>query len=642
MAASIRRSRISRISESFKIAISEIWRQTPGKAALVLFILLVAMAVIAVVTITPDFLVKWESASYWEDNPVVVPPCWVNSLGYKTAKTAQIYFTTPSSMEVSESEVRYIYTYNYTLDVNEAPKDLYVKAEVPLLCEEGVFKAPTIRVTVERPDGIVVLAWDMVIEPGKTGENVTLTCGSLLSAKTSKETFRLAEVTSAIMDKYNITVPTEIAGTNETYVITANSIMRTTIRTELENKYLTILSVFVKPISYKISLNRNTTTLEVFSKQINNLKTTFLDLGINIVLRDKIIEALDYAANNITWVINNINTVTYTDYLIAMNNAYENLNNVNKLALAASAPVDVRSSVDDLTKTLGKFIEVATTTPSLIQPEIVFDVLQGDYRVNVTITYYGVKNPPRALSAKIGIIVKGGCYGILGTADKGVDIATVVLYGTPIALAIGFATAVASVFIGVIAGIVSGYYGGFIDEAIQRTVDVLGNIPLLPILIIVGSVAQRTFTGEAKSLYIILTYIGILIIFGWGGTAITVRAMTLSIKEEPYIEAAKALGASNTRIIFKHILPQVLIYAAAVLVFNVPGAIITEAGLSVLGLRHGWPTWGSVLSSARAENRFDVWWWILPPGLMLSLTSLTFVLLGLAIERIVEPRLRTL
>jgi len=642
MAASIRRSRISRISESFKIAISEIWRQTPGKAALVLFILLVAMAVIAVLTITPDFLVKWESASYWEDNPVVVPPCWVNSLGYKTAKTAQIYFTTPSSMEVSESEVRYIYTYNYTLDVNEAPKDLYVKAEVPLLCEEGVFKAPTIRVTVERPDGIVVLAWDMVIEPGKTGENVTLTCGSLLSAKTSKETFRLAEVTSAIMDKYNITVPPEIAGTNETYVITANSIMRTTIRTELENKYLTILSVFVKPISYKISLNRNTTTLEVFSKQINNLKTTFLDLGINIVLRDKIIEALDNAANNITWVINNINTVTYTDYLIAMNNAYENLNNVNKLALAASAPVDVRSSVDDLTKTLGKYIEVATTTPSLIQPEIVFDVLQGDYRVNVTITYYGVKNPPRALSAKIGIIVKGGCYGILGTADKGVDIATVVLYGTPIALAIGFATAVASVFIGVIAGIISGYYGGFIDEGIQRTVDVLGNIPLLPILIIVGSVAQRTFTGEAKSLYIILTYIGILIIFGWGGTAITVRAMTLSIKEEPYIEAAKALGASNTRIIFKHILPQVLIYAAAVLVFNVPGAIITEAGLSVLGLRHGWPTWGSVLSSARAENRFDVWWWILPPGLMLSLTSLTFVLLGLAIERIVEPRLRTL
>ena len=642
MAASIRRSRISRISESFKIAISEIWRQTPGKAALVLFILLVAMAVIAVVTITPDFLVKWESASYWEDNPVVVPPCWVNSLGYKTAKTAQIYFTTPSSMEVSESEVRYIYTYNYTLDVNEAPKDLYVKAEVPLLCEEGVFKAPTIRVTVERPDGIVVLAWDMVIEPGKTGENVTLTCGSLLSAKTSKETFRLAEVTSAIMDKYNITVPPEIAGANETYVITANSIVRTTIRTELENKYLTILSVFVKPISYKISLNRNTTTLEVFSKQINNLKTTFLDLGINIVLRDKIIEALDNAANNITWVINNINTVTYTDYLIAMNNAYENLNNVNKLALAASAPVDVRSSVDDLTKTLGKYIEVATTTPSLIQPEIVFDVLQGNYRVNVTITYYGVKNPPRALSAKIGIIVKGGCYGILGTADKGVDIATVVLYGTPIALAIGFATAVASVFIGVIAGIISGYYGGFIDEGIQRTVDVLGNIPLLPILIIVGSVAQRTFTGEAKSLYIILTYIGILIIFGWGGTAITVRAMTLSIKEEPYIEAAKALGASNTRIIFKHILPQVLIYAAAVLVFNVPGAIITEAGLSVLGLRHGWPTWGSVLSSARAENRFDVWWWILPPGLMLSLTSLTFVLLGLAIERIVEPRLRTL
>ncbi|MEM0377912.1 MAG: ABC transporter permease subunit, partial [Thermosphaera sp.] len=118
--------------------------------------------------------------------------------------------------------------------------------------------------------------------------------------------------------------------------------------------------------------------------------------------------------------------------------------------------------------------------------------------------------------------------------------------------------------------------------------------------------------------------------------------MTLSIKEEPYIDAAKALGASNSRIIFKHIFPQVAMYASASLVASVPGAILSEAGLSVLGIRHGWPTWGAILSRARDTGRYDIWWWILPPGIMLSLTSLAFILLGLAVEKIVEPRLRTL
>jgi len=115
-------SRMSKIFGSIKTAFKEIWRQTPGKAALILLLVLVSMAVVAVATITPEFLVKWESATYWEDNPVVVPPCWVNGLGFKTSKTAQVYFTQPSSTDINGSVVKYIYTYTYTLDVNEFTK----------------------------------------------------------------------------------------------------------------------------------------------------------------------------------------------------------------------------------------------------------------------------------------------------------------------------------------------------------------------------------------------------------------------------------------------------------------------------------------------------------------------------------------
>ncbi|MEM4698721.1 MAG: ABC transporter permease subunit, partial [Acidilobaceae archaeon] len=134
----------------------------------------------------------------------------------------------------------------------------------------------------------------------------------------------------------------------------------------------------------------------------------------------------------------------------------------------------------------------------------------------------------------------------------------------------------------------------------------------------------------------------ILVAFSWGGVAIISRSMALSIKSEPYVEAAKALGASTTRIIFRHIIPQIIPYAMAALVFGVPSAIIAEAGLSVLGIDHGLPTWGRLLADAQANRgvAYNMWWWVLPPGLLLGLFSFAFVALGFTLETIVEPRLR--
>jgi len=269
--------------------------------------------------------------------------------------------------------------------------------------------------------------------------------------------------------------------------------------------------------------------------------------------------------------------------------------------------------------------------------------LKGVYRVQLIIEVPPVE-PLKSKAAEglfdsVKLVVIGNRYGYLGTDLGGHDLALGLLYGFPVALLIGFVAAVASTFLGAILGMVSGYFGGVVDEAVQRTVDIIGNIPLLPILILISTIVQ-TMTEDPWAR--IFAIVGTLIAFGWGGAAIVTRAMTLTIKAEPYIEAARAAGAGSARIVFRHVFPQILPYLFATLVFNVPGAILTEAGLSILGIRHGLPTWGLILAEAQRNSptSLNAWWWIFPPGAMLALTSFTFVALGMALETIIDPRLR--
>ncbi len=268
--------------------------------------------------------------------------------------------------------------------------------------------------------------------------------------------------------------------------------------------------------------------------------------------------------------------------------------------------------------------------------------LKGDYKIWVLIIYAPAEiQPPSEVdppTEKTVIVVKGSAYGFMGTDSLGRDIAQGLLYGFPVAMTIGVLVAFVVTVIGLVLGVISGYFGGLVDEFIQRTVDVIGNIPLLPILILLANIANTMFSDPPQRLMVIMLA---LIVFSWGGLTIVVRSMALSIKNEPYIEAARAVGAGHRRIIFHHILPQIVPYAVANMVFAVPAAILTEAGLAVLGIYHGMPTWGLILAAARESNRLDVWWWILPPGFLIAITSLTFVLLGMSLEKIVEPRLRS-
>ena len=289
--------------------------------------------------------------------------------------------------------------------------------------------------------------------------------------------------------------------------------------------------------------------------------------------------------------------------------------------------------------------------PRVTNGKVEFNTLRGQYRFVVIIAYSipGMRfdDVRRYVeSGTIGfeeakVIVQGTVFGLLGTDIHGRDLLLGILFGFPVALAIGFIAAIVSVIIGLIIGVISGYYGGRVDEVIQRFIDVIVNIPLLPILVLIGYILQdpRYGVGPWARLLIIILIIALL---GWGGLAIIVRSMTLSIKSELYIEAAKAIGAPTRRILLRHIIPQLIPYTVAVLVLSVPTAVLLEAGLNILGIRHGLPTWGLILSDAfRARgSAYWMWWWILPPGLLIAITSLAFVLLGFALEAMVEPRLR--
>jgi len=225
-----------------------------------------------------------------------------------------------------------------------------------------------------------------------------------------------------------------------------------------------------------------------------------------------------------------------------------------------------------------------------------------------------------------------GIYGLMGTDVQGRDLWPALVYGLRWALIIGVTVAVISTLIGVMYGVISGYMGGYVDLIMTRIAQIVYSLPVLPLLIIL-----TYFFGPN-----IWNIVWILIAFGWVGIVFTVRSMVLQIKENLYVEAARAIGASSWRIIFRHIFPQILPYTFASIALSVPGAILAEAGLSFLGL--GDPnivTWGKILHSAQAAGATlkGAWWWVIPPGLGIAIVGMTFVFIGYALDRILNPRL---
>jgi len=232
------------------------------------------------------------------------------------------------------------------------------------------------------------------------------------------------------------------------------------------------------------------------------------------------------------------------------------------------------------------------------------------------------------------LVVYGDVYGIAGTDHQRRDLKVALLWGTPVALMFGLLAAVGTSITTMIIAAVGTWYGGWVDSLIQRITEINLIIPVLPVLIMIG-------TFYSRSIWVMLGVLILLYIFGGGIKSY--RAIFLQVKESGYIEASKAYGARDIRIIFRYLIPRIIPTLIPSLVTLIPSFVFTEAALNVLGLGDpSLPTWGKVINDAYVNGALHQgqFYWIIEPSILLMMTGLSFSLFGFALDRIFNPRLR--
>lgn len=222
---------------------------------------------------------------------------------------------------------------------------------------------------------------------------------------------------------------------------------------------------------------------------------------------------------------------------------------------------------------------------------------------------------------------------ILGTDNLGRDVYTRIVYGARISLSVGLVAVAIRVFLGILIGSLAGYYGGKIDNVLMRFADMVMCFPqlliIITIIVIVG-----------PSIFNVMIVLGIL---GWPGIARIVRGQILSLREQEFMEAAEALGLSDFRKIFRHLLPNIMASVVVFATIGIAGAILTEAALSFLGLgvQPPTPSWGNMIQAARSIYALQRQWWLwVPPGLAIFITVMSFNILGDGLRDALDPKLK--
>jgi peptide/nickel transport system permease protein len=255
--------------------------------------------------------------------------------------------------------------------------------------------------------------------------------------------------------------------------------------------------------------------------------------------------------------------------------------------------------------------------------------LKGKYQLIITGTTFEKDSDIDA-----EFVFHGQVYGWAGTDHARRDLMLPLLWGTPIALAFGLFASLATLILTLVISTIGAWYGGWVDELIQRITDINLVLPFLSILIMIA-------TFFSRSIWVILGATILLSIFT--GSIKQYRAQLLQLKEAMYIEAARAYGATDSRIIFQYLIPRMIPLLIPLLVSSVPAFVFLEASLALLGLGDPvLPTWGKIINDAETNGALykGYYYWIMEPAVLLMMTGLGFAMLGFALDRVFNPRLR--
>jgi peptide/nickel transport system permease protein len=256
-------------------------------------------------------------------------------------------------------------------------------------------------------------------------------------------------------------------------------------------------------------------------------------------------------------------------------------------------------------------------------------IVKGEYQLLLS----GVTFEPES-TMDVEFVFHGQVFGLAGTDQQRRDLMVPLLWGTPVALAFGLLAALGTSVLTMVIAAVGTWYGGWVDQLIQRITEVNIVLPFLSILIMIG-------TFYSRSIWVILSATILLSIFT--GSIIAYRSTFMQVKESMYIEAAKAYGASGPRIVFLYLIPRMIPLLIPGLVSSVPAFVFLEASLAVLGLGDPvLPTWGKIIQDASANGALyrGYYYWILEPATLLMITGLGFAMLGFALDRVFNPKLR--
>ncbi len=221
----------------------------------------------------------------------------------------------------------------------------------------------------------------------------------------------------------------------------------------------------------------------------------------------------------------------------------------------------------------------------------------------------------------------------LGTDNLGRDVLAYLMSGARVSLFVGVVATVISMVLGTLVGIVAGYSGGTVDNVLMRITDFFLVLPWLPFCMVLAAIL-------GNSVWNIILVIGLT---GWSGTARIIRAQTLSVKEQQYVERTVSVGADKAHVMFRHILPNVfpLVFSETILIIS--SSILTETSLAFLGLGDPTrPSWGMMLNDAYSTGAMTsgAWWYFILPGVCVILVALGFTLMGYAFDEILNPKLR--